>query len=158
MTTKVNKKLVNYSGELLLLTFIMYISFGFIFFTPFDIYTDRDLELNAKSTIGETRDFFFSKAKNGKEFRQVKIEYFVNEKKYSIWLNDEKLELFKKVELVYAPFYPQKAIFKTNKELRKPWQEGVFLRLLILETFGIICISISFYKLKDIIKKLKIRS
>ena len=158
MTRKEKNNWIEYLPKLILLTFITYISLGFIFFTPFDIYTDRDLELNAKSTIGETREFFFSKAKNGKEFRQVKIEYFVNGEKYAIWLNDEKLALFQKVELFYAPFYPQKAIFKTNKKLVKSWQEGLFLRLLILETFGIICISISFYQLKDIIKKLKVRN
>lgn len=128
----------------------VYVAVYFFIVFPFNIYLDRDLELNGKKAIGTVT---LDKINEGKKssYRTIKVEYSNNEIPYEKWFVDEKVKIGNKIEVYYSEISPKHSILFKNKPLQKPWDEGLLRRLLILYFIGSVFASLAyyFYKYED---------
>lgn len=140
----------------------IYVAVYFLIIFPFNIFLDRDLELNGKKTIGTITAEQIKEGKKGR-YRSINVEYLNNETVYSKWFVDEKIKIGAKIEVYYSSLSPTHAILFKNKSLQKPWNQNIFFRLLLLYFIGSVFATIAFYFFKyedgsSILLKTKLQS
>lgn len=128
----------------------IYVAVYFMVVFPFNIFLDRDLELNGSKVLGTIISDKLNEGKKG-TYRAIQVDYLNNETTYSKWFVDEKLKIGEKVEVYYSSISPNHAILFKNRALQKPWNTNIFLRLLTLYFIGSVfaVIAIYFYKYDD---------
>lgn len=122
----------------------IYVAIYFLVVFPFNIFLDRDLELNGNKSFGTVISDKIKQGKKG-DFRAIQVDYLSNEITYSKWFVDEKLKIGDKVEVYYSNISPNHSILFKNRALQKPWNQNLFFRLLLLYFIGSVFAAIGFY-------------
>lgn len=128
-----------------------YASFYFLIITPVNIFLDRDLQYNGKIVTGNVTEYKMLKGKRDNLYREIKVEYILDDKKYSKWFNNENLEVGKSIEINYSPIYPSHSILLRDKNIQYSWDKNILFRLLIISFLGLTfgAIAIGMIKSKD---------